>query len=80
MRGELALQSFESPAQTLRYTAGAALMGVGGVLAGGCTIGAGLSGSAHLSIAALLALGFIVLGALAARTMLAPRGLAVPAE
>ncbi len=80
LRGELALHSFESPAQTLRYGAGAVLMGVGGVLAGGCTIGAGLSGSASLGISALLALGFIVLGALAARTVLAPRGVAVPAE
>lgn len=79
-RGELALQSFSSPVQTLRYSAGAVLMGFGGVLAGGCTIGAGLSGGANLSIAALLALGFIVLGAVAARGVLAPRGLAVPAE
>ncbi|QFT94395.1 putative inner membrane protein [Roseovarius sp. THAF9] len=79
-RGELALHSFESPVQTLRYSAGAVLMGFGGVLAGGCTIGAGLSGGANLSIAALLALGFIVLGAVAARGVLAPRGVAVPAE
>lgn len=80
LRGELALQSFTSPAETLRYGAGAALMGVGGVLAGGCTIGAGLSGSALLSVAALLALGSIVLGAVVARLALAPRGMAVPAE
>ncbi|MEQ9056988.1 MAG: YeeE/YedE family protein [Roseovarius confluentis] len=79
-RGELALQSFSSPVQTLRYSAGAVLMGFGGVLAGGCTIGAGLSGGANLSIAALLALGFIVLGAVAARGVLSPRGGAVPAE
>jgi len=79
-RGELVLQSFSSPVQTLRYSAGAVLMGFGGVLAGGCTIGAGLSGGANLSIAALLALGFIVLGAVAARGLLAPRGVAVPAE
>ncbi|MGK7752511.1 MULTISPECIES: YeeE/YedE family protein [unclassified Roseovarius] len=79
-RGELALQSFSSPVQTLRYSAGAVLMGFGGVLAGGCTIGAGLSGGANLSIAALLALGFIVLGAVAARAVLLPRGAAVPAE
>ncbi|SFI55939.1 YeeE/YedE family protein [Celeribacter neptunius] len=49
-------QSFESPRQTGRYMAGAALMGVGGVLAGGCTVGAGLSGVPSLSIAAILAL------------------------
>ncbi|MGR3514477.1 MAG: YeeE/YedE family protein [Paracoccaceae bacterium] len=61
-RGELQLQSFETPAQTLRYLAGGALMGVGGVLAGGCTVGAGLSGVATGSVAALIALGSIGLG------------------
>ena len=61
-------QSFESPRQTGRYLAGAALMGVGGVLAGGCTVGAGLAGVPTLSIAAILALVSIVAGgALAAR-------------
>ncbi len=44
LRGEFQWQSFESPAQTGRYIAGAVLMGVGGVLAGGCTVGAGLAG------------------------------------
>ena len=58
-RGELELQSFESPRQTVRYISGGALMGVGGVLAGGCTVGAGLSGVASGSIAAIIALGSI---------------------
>jgi uncharacterized membrane protein YedE/YeeE len=62
VRGELELQSFSTPAQTLRYGAGAVLMGFGGVLAGGCTIGAGLSGSATLSVSALLALAAIIAG------------------
>ena len=61
-RGELQLQSFTSGSETLRYISGGALMGVGGVLAGGCTIGAGLSGSAMGSIAALLALTSIMAG------------------
>ena len=78
-RKELKLQSFESPEQTLRYSLGGALMGVGGVLAGGCTIGAGLSGSATLSIASLLALGAIISGALLARVLLQPRENAVTA-
>ncbi|MFZ5961339.1 YeeE/YedE family protein [Thalassococcus sp. BH17M4-6] len=58
-------QSFSSPAETGRYALGAALMGVGGVLAGGCTVGAGLSGVPTLSVAALLAIGSIAAGALA---------------
>ncbi len=61
-RGELQLHSFETPAQTMRYLAGGALMGIGGVLAGGCTIGAGLSGVATGSIAAIVALGSIAIG------------------
>ncbi|WP_417262100.1 YeeE/YedE family protein [Celeribacter sp.] len=55
-------QSFESPRQTGRYMAGAALMGVGGVLASGCTVGAGLAGVPSLSLAAILALVSIALG------------------
>ena len=65
VRGELKLESFEDAPQMLRYFAGASLMGFGGVLAGGCTIGAGLSGSAALSVAALLALASITIGAAA---------------
>jgi len=66
--GRFAWQSFTSSRQTGRYLGGAALMGVGGVLAGGCTIGAGLSGVPTLSIAAVLALLSIgVGGALTAR-------------
>ena len=66
LRGELKLESFETPQQTVRYLSGAVLMGVGGVLAGGCTVGAGLSGGAALSIAGLLALASIVTGAVLA--------------
>jgi uncharacterized membrane protein YedE/YeeE len=61
-RREFAWTSFGTPGQTGRYLTGAVLMGVGGVLAGGCTVGAGLSGVPTLSVAALLALGAIVLG------------------
>lgn len=56
-------QGFESPGQMGRYAAGAALMGAGGVLAGGCTLGAGLTGLSTLSGAAALALLAIVAGA-----------------
>jgi uncharacterized membrane protein YedE/YeeE len=63
-------QSFDSARQTGRYTLGAALMGVGGVLAGGCTLGAGLSGVPTLSVAALLAIATIALGAKLAQALL----------
>lgn len=62
LRGQFQWQSFESPRQTGRYMAGAALMGVGGVLAGGCTMGAGLSGIPTLSVAAILAILSIAAG------------------
>jgi len=68
--GRFHWQSFESPRQTGRYMAGAALMGIGGVLAGGCTVGAGLSGIPTLSVAALLALIAIIGGALVMNALL----------
>ncbi|MCK0142411.1 YeeE/YedE family protein [Aliiroseovarius sp. F20344] len=61
--GRFTLQGFEGPAQMGRYLSGGVLMGVGGVLAGGCTVGAGLSGVATLSSAALVALLSIIAGA-----------------
>ena len=60
--GRFRWQSFETPAQTGRYVAGGALMGVGGVLAGGCTLGAGLSGVPSLSFAPILAIVSIIAG------------------
>jgi uncharacterized membrane protein YedE/YeeE len=70
--GRFRWQSFESPAQTGRYMAGALLMGVGGVLAGGCTVGAGLSGIPTLSFAALLAVLAIAAGGVIADRALTP--------
>lgn len=74
LSGRFQWQSFESPRQSGRYMAGAVLMGIGGPLAGGCTVGAGLSGSATLGLPALLALASIALGArLTDRLLSAPR-------
>ncbi|ETA52671.1 YeeE/YedE family protein [Ponticoccus alexandrii] len=76
-------QSFTAPRETGRYLTGAVLMGVGGVLAGGCTVGAGLAGIPTLSFAALLALAAIATGGLAMNAALtrSPRGAALqPAE
>jgi uncharacterized membrane protein YedE/YeeE len=44
--GELELEGFEGGASMRRYIAGAICMGFGGMLAGGCAVGAGLSGAA----------------------------------
>jgi uncharacterized membrane protein YedE/YeeE len=72
-KGQFKLQSFENPQQTVRYLSGAVLMGIGGVLAGGCTVGAGLSGIPTLSFAAVLAVISIAIGALAMRQALEGR-------
>lgn len=62
LRRRWKLEGFESPRQMLRFIAGGSLMGVGGVLALGCTIGQGLSGLSTLSISSLLAIVGIVIG------------------
>jgi len=68
--GRARLQSFATPRETGRYALGAVLMGFGGVLAGGCTLGAGLSGVSTLSASALLALLAILAGGWATQRML----------
>jgi uncharacterized protein len=71
--GSFKWQSFDGPRQTGRYLSGAVLMGVGGVLAGGCTVGAGLSGVPTLSVAAILAILSIAAGGLAMNAILLRR-------
>jgi uncharacterized membrane protein YedE/YeeE len=54
--GELKLEGFEGGRSMRRYLAGAMLMGFGGMLAGGCAVGAGLSGAAIFTATAWVAL------------------------
>lgn len=54
--GELRFQTFESPGQTRRSLMGAVMMGFGGMLAGGCSIGNGVSGSSIFALTAWIAL------------------------
>jgi len=65
LRREFRLEGFERPADMLRYAGGAALMGVGGVLALGCTVGNGLTGIASLAPTSFIALPAMVLAAAA---------------
>lgn len=74
LSGRFRWQSFESPAQTGRYMAGAVLMGLGGVLAGGCTVGAGLAGVPTLGASAILALLTIAAGGVITDRLLRPSG------
>ena len=57
------LQGFSRPTQMLRYMAGGALMGIGGAMALGCSIGQGLTGFSTLAFGSLLASAGIALGA-----------------
>lgn len=54
--GVLRFQSFESAAQTRRAMVGAVMMGFGGMLAGGCSIGNGVSGTSIMALTAWIAL------------------------
>jgi uncharacterized membrane protein YedE/YeeE len=59
----LQLEGFTSARHMLRSAAGAALMGSGGALAYGCTIGQGLTGLSTLAMPSFVALAGIVVGA-----------------
>ncbi|MFN7723616.1 MAG: YeeE/YedE family protein [Rubrivivax sp.] len=54
--GELKLEGFHGGTHMARSMAGAVAMGFGGMLAGGCAVGAGLSGAAVFSLTAWLTL------------------------
>ena len=53
---------FHSWVDLIRHIIGGALMGIGGVLAMGCTFGQGITGVSTLALGSLLALGAIMLG------------------
>lgn len=53
---ELKLEGFAGGASMRRYLVGAVAMGFGGMLAGGCAVGAGLSGAAVFTITAWVTL------------------------
>jgi uncharacterized membrane protein YedE/YeeE len=59
-------EGFGGTEDTANHLAGAALMGVGGVTAMGCTVGQGLSGVSTLSVGSFIALAAIMVGGIAA--------------
>jgi uncharacterized protein len=63
LRRDFNLRSFDSPTHMLRSMVGGTLMGIGGVMSLGCSIGQGLSGFSTLSLASLIAVASIMLGA-----------------
>ncbi|WP_316013543.1 YeeE/YedE family protein [Roseobacter sp. HKCCA0434] len=62
-KGHFRWEACEDPRELRRQILGAALMGVGAVLALGCSIGQGLSAMSLLALSAPLALGGIYVGA-----------------
>ena len=60
---ELRWEAFDDDHEMRRHLSGAALMGVGGILTGGCTIGQGLTAGSMLALSAPLAVGGMILGA-----------------
>ena len=60
--GRFHLESYASPRHMLRSAGGAALMGIGGVMAFGCSIGQGLTGLSTLALASFVAVAGILLG------------------
>lgn len=62
-RGEVRWEAFDDAQEMRRHLFGAALMGTGGVLAQGCTIGQGLSAASALSVSAPLFFLGVLMGA-----------------
>lgn len=60
---ELRWEAFDDDREMRRHLLGAALMGSGGILAGGCTIGQGLTAGSMLALSWPFAVGGMVVGA-----------------
>lgn len=60
--GRFHLEGYSSPRHMLRSGGGAALMGIGGVMAFGCSIGQGLTGLSTLALGSFIAVAGILLG------------------
>ena len=75
-RREFKVQTFDAQSGMRRYLAGAVLMGFGGMLAGGCAVGAGITGGSVMSATAWVALLAMWIGAGAADALIDRRGAA----
>ena len=74
LAGEFRIQRFGADTPMERYLVGAVLMGFGAMLAGGCAVGAGMSGGAILALTAWVAVFFMWVGAMATQIALGRRG------
>src|SRR2546429_1618249 len=62
LTGRFHLEGYQSPRHMLRSAGGAALLGAGGVMAFGCSIGQGLTGLSTLALASFVAVAGIMRG------------------
>ena len=76
---EFSFQGFEGPGPMRRAMIGGVLMGFGGMLAGGCAIGAGVTGGSIFVATAWLALFCMWIGAVTATLLFDRQPAAVPA-
>ncbi|WP_170643953.1 YeeE/YedE thiosulfate transporter family protein, partial [Acinetobacter baumannii] len=63
LTGRFKLEGYTSPSHMVRSISGAALMGIGGAMAYGCSIGQGLTGLSTLGMPSFIAVAGIVSGA-----------------
>lgn len=60
--GQFRVESFTDATDMVRHMVGGTIMGIGGVMALGCTIGQGIAGMSTLALGSLIALGSIIAG------------------
>ena len=69
-KGDAKIERFGPDTPMERYLIGAVLMGFGSMLAGGCAVGAGMTGGAIFAVTAWLAIFFMWVGAMATHRLL----------
>lgn len=62
LSGEFRVESFAGAGDMMRHMIGGAIMGIGGIMALGCTIGQGVTGMSTLALGSLIALLSIIAG------------------
>ena len=79
LAGEMKFQAFDGPVTMRKAMIGAAMMGFGGMLAGGCAIGAGVTGGSIFVGTAWCALFFMWIGAMVTDLLVDQPGEAITA-
>lgn len=64
LTGQVRLQTFANARDTARHLTGAAMMGVGGVMGLGCSVGQGITGLSTLALGSFLSTAAIITGAI----------------